>query len=378
MPKIVIFAGHDHDTWEKTGGKGVRTDLEADGVYEEFDTNFIIAKGAVELLRKEGFTVLFPQQDKRLMTLKQRVDYANAHGADLMIDVHSNASASRTATGAAAFYWYNSAAGKKAADIFAKHIKANGLPTWSGGTYASQATGWSSFYMLKYSNMPAVLTESFFFTTRSDLENYLLNPKVQKVLMKIHANIALEFFGKKAIDTALDSVVLPDGREVVKIGSHGLDVKYAQIALGRHGFETDVDSIFGKDTDKKVKAFQEEKGLVIDGIIGAATWAELEKKPQPKPVVSKPAEKPKEDDELDKELIVINSENDYVTARKLSIRRKIKVIERAAVKGKMAQTAYIVGGSTKGIEGVADKLVDLSGPTWEGTVRKVEEFLKKK
>lgn len=378
MPKIVIFAGHDHDTWEKTGGKGVRTDLEADGVYEEFDTNFIIAKGAVELLRKEGFTVLFPQQDKRRMTLKERVAYANAHGADLMIDVHSNASASRTATGAAAFYWYNSAAGKKAADFFAKHIKENGLPTWSGGTYASQATGWSSFYMLKYSKMPAVLTESFFFTTRSDLENYLLNPKVQKVLMKIHANIALEFFGKKALDTALDSVVLPDGREVVKIGSRGADTKYAQITLGRHGFETDIDGIFGKDTDKQTKAFQKAKGLVDDGIIGAATWAELEKKPQPKLPVSKPAQKPKEDDELDKELIVIHSEKDYITAQKLSIRNNLKVIERRAVKGKMAKTAYIVGGSEKGIEGVADKFINLSGKTWEDTVKKVEDYLKKK
>ncbi|WP_404466527.1 N-acetylmuramoyl-L-alanine amidase [Planococcus rifietoensis] len=377
MPKIVIFAGHDHDTWEKTGGKGVRTNLEADGVYEEFDTNFIIAKGAVELLRKEGFTVLFPQQDKRRMTLKQRVDYANAHGADLMIDVHSNASASRTATGAAAFYWYNSAAGKKAADIFAKHIKANGLPTWSGGTYASQATGWSSFYMLKYSDMPAVLTESFFFTTRSDLENYLLNPKVQKVLMKIHANIALEFFGKKALDTALDSVVLPDGREVVKIGSRGADVKYAQIVLGRHGFETDIDSIFGKDTDKQTKAFQRAQGLVDDGIIGAATWAELEKKPQPKPAGSKPAEKPKGEDEMPEKAIVINSEADMPAVLKLHIRTGWGVWVRSAVKQKVAKELIIAGGGKKGLEKYGDKLTDLSGKTRRITVDNVDDYMKK-
>lgn len=376
MPKIVIFAGHDHDTWENTGGKGVRTNLEADGVYEEFDTNFIIAKGAVELLRKQpGFTVLFPQEDKRRMNLKQRVDYANAHGADLMIDVHSNASASRTATGAAAFYWYNSAAGKKAADIFAKHIKANGLPTWSDGTYASQATGWSSFYMLKYSKMPAVLTESFFFTTRSDLENYLLNPKVQKVLMKIHANIALEFYGKKALDTALDSVVLPDGREVVKIGSRGADVKYAQIALGRHGFETDVDSIFGKDTDKKTKAFQKAKGLVDDGIIGAATWAELEKKPKAKPVVSKPAQKPKEEEDMAETAVVINGTEDAGTAMLLAFQLGCGVYFRKdAEKHQVAKEIYIAGGGKGKIKG--DKLIDLSGRTRSATAKNVVTYLK--
>lgn len=371
MPKIVIFAGHDHDTWERMGAKGIRTDLEADGVYEEFDTNFIIAKGTVDLLRKAGFTVLFPQADKRRMTLKERVDYANAHDVDLLMDIHSNAAASRTATGAAAFYWYNSAAGKKAADIFAKHIKANGLPTWSGGTYASQATGWSSFYMLKYSNMPAVLTENFFFTTRSDLENYLLNPKVQNVLMKIHANTGLEFFGRKPLDTALDHVILPDGREVVKIGSRGADVKYAQIALGRHGFETDVDSIFGKDTDKKAKSFQEAKGLVVDGIIGAATWAELEKKPQPP---AKPAEKPKEDEEV-KEAIVIGSSADYGSAEILSIRTKTGIYPKRGLPDNKLEHVYLVGATKDGID--AAKFTVLSGGTRFKTAQKVEEYLKK-
>lgn len=62
--------------------------------------------------------------------------------------------------------------------------------------------------------------------------------------MKTHADIALEFFGKKALDTVLDSVVFPDGREFVKIDGRGADVKYAQIALNLHNFETHVDSIF--------------------------------------------------------------------------------------------------------------------------------------
>lgn len=199
MKKVVIFAGHDHDTWEKLGAKGVRTDLEADGVYEEFDTNLLIAKGAVKILRTvPGLTVYFPQEDGRKMTLKQRVDYANSIGADMMIDIHSNAAASRTATGAAAFYWKGSVNGKKAADIYAAHLKKAGFPLWSGGTYASNtADGWSGFYMLRYSNMPAILLENFFFTTRSDLEKYLLNPAVQLTLMEIVADTATDYFGMK-------------------------------------------------------------------------------------------------------------------------------------------------------------------------------------
>lgn len=199
MPKVVIFAGHDHDTWETLGAKGVRTDLEKDGVYEEYDTNFLIAKGAVKILQTvPGLTVYFPQADGRKMTLKQRVDYANSIGADLLIDIHSNAAASRTATGAAAFYWKGSTNGKRAADIYAGHLKKATFPLWSRGTYASNIEdGWSGFYMLRYSNMPAILLENFFFTTRSDLEKYLLNPSVQLTLMEIVADTATDYFGIK-------------------------------------------------------------------------------------------------------------------------------------------------------------------------------------
>ena len=199
MAKVVIFAGHDHDTWETLGAKGVRTDLEKDGVYEEYDTNFLIAKGAVKILQTvPGLTVYFPQADGRKMTLKQRVDYANSIGADLLIDIHSNAAASRTATGAAAFYWKGSTNGKRAADIYAGHLKKATFPLWSGGTYASNMEdGWSGFYMLRYSNMPAILLENFFFTTRNDLEKYLLNPSVQLTLMEIVADTATDYFGIK-------------------------------------------------------------------------------------------------------------------------------------------------------------------------------------
>lgn len=171
-------------------------------------------------------------------------------------------------------------------------------------------------------------------------------------------------------------------------GDRGAGVSTRQAQLNQVGYKLTVDGIFGNATEAAVRDFQTKNGLAVDGVIGAATDAKLKSvianlnkpvvtPPTVKPPTVKPTEKPEEENELDKELIVINTANDYVTARKLSVRRKIKVIERAAVKGKMAQTAYIVGGSTKGMEAVADKLVDLSGPTWEGTVRKVEEFLKK-
>lgn len=53
----------------------------------------------------------------------------------------------------------------------------------------------------------------------------------------------------------------------------GEDVRKLQIALGFS--DADADGIFGNETVRKVREFQERKGLKIDGKVGPATWTEL-------------------------------------------------------------------------------------------------------
>ena len=57
----------------------------------------------------------------------------------------------------------------------------------------------------------------------------------------------------------------------------GEDVRMAKEQLCAKGYLKSkyVDNIFGKHCDKSVRKFQEENGLVVDGIVGQKTWTKL-------------------------------------------------------------------------------------------------------
>jgi len=63
--------------------------------------------------------------------------------------------------------------------------------------------------------------------------------------------------------------------KTLRKGDRGDEVKEMQTALNGHGFNLDVDGSFGKQTETALKSFQASRGLSVDGVCGAATWAAL-------------------------------------------------------------------------------------------------------
>src|SRR3712207_1835406 len=62
------------------------------------------------------------------------------------------------------------------------------------------------------------------------------------------------------------------GRRVVKRGMVGYDVSVLQFQLKRHALlRGKVDGRFGPATERAVRRFQQRKGLVVDGVVGAVT-----------------------------------------------------------------------------------------------------------
>lgn len=55
----------------------------------------------------------------------------------------------------------------------------------------------------------------------------------------------------------------------------GEDVRELQEALVKAGFSVTVDGFYGSETEKAVKAYQQQQGLVVDGIFGSASRNKL-------------------------------------------------------------------------------------------------------
>lgn len=70
---------------------------------------------------------------------------------------------------------------------------------------------------------------------------------------------------------------------VVRTGDRGPVVEFLQTQLDKDGYRLSrrgkpgagIDGVFGKMTDSAARQFQRDEGLVVDGIVGPATWDAL-------------------------------------------------------------------------------------------------------
>lgn len=65
------------------------------------------------------------------------------------------------------------------------------------------------------------------------------------------------------------------GDRVLRLGARGRDVRVLQDYLGRAGFATAIDGVFGRGTLRMVKRFQRSEGLPVTGVVAELTVAAL-------------------------------------------------------------------------------------------------------
>ncbi|MYL36053.1 hypothetical protein GLW05_21000 [Pontibacillus yanchengensis] len=201
--EIVVFAGHQSDTWSKHRSKGryakfvkEKSEYSDVGEYAEFESNLDIARNLIGGLRKLGATVHFPQEDGTDFTLNQRVQFCNRVRPDLNIFVHSNATNNDNTRGFAGFYYYRSNDSKRLAECYASSVEKRGYPLWSNGLYPCEPGTWSWFYVIRKTLDNCILTENDFFTNDVAVE-MLLNPNHQDKIAQAHIEMVCMYFNVK-------------------------------------------------------------------------------------------------------------------------------------------------------------------------------------
>ncbi len=65
---------------------------------------------------------------------------------------------------------------------------------------------------------------------------------------------------------------------ILRMGDSGSDVRYVQTALKELGYyRSAIDGFFGPITEQAVINFQQAQGLLVDGIVGPATWQAIQR-----------------------------------------------------------------------------------------------------
>lgn len=152
---IYLDAGHSGDIEPGACADGVR----------ECDVNLVFAMELGKHLEDLGHNVAYYRQSSTAETeLYDRVRHANRYGADLYVSVHCNAFTDPVANGAEAFVCNDGCLQAKA---YAEEMLA---AVCSVGGMRNRGVKTANFYVLRQTDMPAVLLELGFLTNSADRE----------------------------------------------------------------------------------------------------------------------------------------------------------------------------------------------------------------
>lgn len=203
---------------------------------DEKDVNLDIALKLKMLLEAKNIEVIMTRLTDTDVTLQQRCDIANNNDCDTFVSIHCNAQKCPccddcqnpydTAHGTETYYYPSSVKGLDLAKyVQSELVKSIGL--------LDRGTKSATYYVLKYTQMPAALTEVAFFTNQNDFE--YIKAHTQSAAQGI-ANGILRYFEERGLTikgySPVDIVVTdPDGLTISKQFNEIPGATYTEIDL---------------------------------------------------------------------------------------------------------------------------------------------------
>lgn len=142
---------------------------------KEKDINLVITEKLQLLMELGGAVVLTTRSDDTALADKKRADLsaraniANAAGADIYLSIHQNSFASADVSGAQVFYHASSESSKVLAEFIQDRLN-NFIGDHQGKPRTRPAKASETYYVLKKTNMPAVIVECGFMSNYRDLK----------------------------------------------------------------------------------------------------------------------------------------------------------------------------------------------------------------
>lgn len=160
----------------------------------EKDVNLQIAKAVESRLLAMGYQVMFTRDDDTSLTLDQRVELANAAGADAYISIHQNACEEQSSDISGIETWYNEDKGEQGSKRLAQLVH-NDVILYTEAR-DRQVIADETLRVIRETNMPACLVETGFLSNRKEREKLCSEEYQERIAEGIVSGIDLYFFPK--------------------------------------------------------------------------------------------------------------------------------------------------------------------------------------
>jgi len=185
MKTILLDNGHGGVLNGVYQTSGKRSPMWNDGtILYEGEYNRAIVNGVMEELTRLEIPYVNIAPELTDTSLTERVKRANKIDNSVYVSIHSNAGPA-SAHGFELFTYHGESDSDKYATIFARKFQEE-FPTvkfrsdYSDGDIDKE----SSFYVLRHTNMPAVLLENFFMTNEHECREYLMSSHGRKRVIR--------------------------------------------------------------------------------------------------------------------------------------------------------------------------------------------------
>lgn len=215
-----------------------------------------------------GFNIYDLHPEVQDTSISTRVVRANRQGLTLLVTFAYNAfgtgSSFNSAQGievyCSPFNPYPTQSRQLSEEIYEKVVQNTGR--------AGRFVGQLSVGVLSNVNCPSTLIEAGFMTNFAEAKT-MLNPNFVLSVGEGACQGVCEFLDVPYLERTLDNY------PTLRQGNQGNKVRMLQIYLNEYGYNLNVDGIFGGGTLNAVRSFQNNNGLVVDGIVGRNTWRAL-------------------------------------------------------------------------------------------------------